>query len=209
MGDEDFEQTLFVCRECYCYKLPPRPAATAYKCSDWGLDKPMWTGRCRVLSKGQQCTILLEDNNTGDVFGTCPVGEDRSKSVEAVSDSSRYFVIRIVNGTQHAFIGIGFAQRSESFDFNVAIQDHQKVASAEKTLSSGNSIIQESNKDYSLQSGQSISINTSFLKKKKEGQDGAGAAGGGASSGSSSSSTTTGGGGGGGGFGLLPPPGKK
>ena len=39
-------------------------------------------------------------------------------------DSSRYFVLQIASGAQHAFIGMGFAERGDSFDLQAAVQDH-------------------------------------------------------------------------------------
>ena len=48
-------------------------------------------------------------------------------AIEAVLDSSRYFVVRIQNDAgQSANVGIGFADRGDSFDLNVALQDYFK-----------------------------------------------------------------------------------
>lgn len=52
--------------------------------------------------------------------------------MESVLDSSRYFVLKIEDGTgKHAFIGLGFAERNEAFDFNVALSDHDKYVKRE------------------------------------------------------------------------------
>ena len=57
--------------------------------------------------------------------------------MESVTDSSRYFVIRICDDNgRTAFIGIGFADRGDSFDFNVTLQDHFKRVKTEQSIDS-------------------------------------------------------------------------
>lgn len=41
-------------------------------------------------------------------------------SVEAVLDSSRYFVVRVEDSGKKAYIGMGFAERTDSFDFSAS-----------------------------------------------------------------------------------------
>lgn len=80
----------------------------------------------------------------GELFAVCPY-EVHSNSVEAVLDSSRYFVLKIESDGKvffarergsvakgdyvigrHAFIGMGFQERTDAFDFNVTLQDFVK-----------------------------------------------------------------------------------
>ena len=69
----------------------------------------------------------MEDKNSGQLFAEAPITEFPTKSIEPVSDSSRYFVLKIENQGRSAFIGVGFADRSDSFDFNVALQVRNTV----------------------------------------------------------------------------------
>ena len=122
------QQTLLVVREVSVYKIPPRSSSGGHKCAEWLQSDRIWTGRLRVVALRDLCEIRLEDSNTGELFAACHVHPGmREASVETVSDSSRYFVLRIDDGRgKHAFIGLGFAERSEAFDFNVALSDHEK-----------------------------------------------------------------------------------
>ena len=45
-------------------------------------------------------------------------------SVEAVLDSSRYFVVRVEDEGKKAYIGMGFAERTDSFDFSERIRSY-------------------------------------------------------------------------------------
>lgn len=61
---------------------------------------------------------------SGDLFAMCPVPiGQRDIAVEPASDSSRNFVLRVVDpaSKRHAFLGLGFQERHEAFDFNVAL----------------------------------------------------------------------------------------
>jgi adaptin ear-binding coat-associated protein 1/2 len=88
----------------------------------------LWSGCCKVVASGEDCFVRLEDPVTGKPFAVCTVNTKPGapKAVEKVIDSSRFFFLRIENKGKHAFIGIGFQERTEAFDFNVALQDHQK-----------------------------------------------------------------------------------
>ena len=76
------------------------------------------------MSRETKCFTHLESSCSGELFAMCPVPlGQREAAVEPASDSSRYFVLRLVDGQtkRHAFIGMGFADRSDAFDFNVAL----------------------------------------------------------------------------------------
>jgi hypothetical protein len=89
--------------------------------------------------------------------------------VENVEDSTRYFVIRVQNENgQQAFLGMGFNDRSDSFDFNVALQDHFKHLKQTKQIEEEQKLtIQNSSSeqpsaakhDFSFKEGQTIKIN--------------------------------------------------
>jgi hypothetical protein len=104
---------------------------------------------------------LIQDGTTGELFAKAPV--TTATAVEPVIDSSRYFVIRIVDTqtNQSAFVGLGFSERGLAFDMNVAIQDHFN------RLNSGTVKKEEDNfhVDYTLKEGQTFKIS---LKAKQD-----------------------------------------
>eukprot|EP00493_Phyllostaurus_siculus_P027937 UN28285 len=125
--DADYERVLCVKPECYIYKIPPRSTSRGYRAADWKLDQPDWTGRMKIVTLGGKCYIKYEDKTSGELFAQAPVDEYPGVQVEAVMDSSRYFVVKIVDPSgKHAFIGMGFNDRGDSFDFNVTLQDFFK-----------------------------------------------------------------------------------
>ncbi len=76
--------------------------------------------------------------------------------MEQVIDSSRYFVLKVVdqNTGKHAFLGIGFPERSSAFDFQIALQDFTRSNhEVKKSKADGPKL------DFSLKQGQTISIN--------------------------------------------------
>ncbi|KAJ3356244.1 hypothetical protein GGF32_001565 [Allomyces javanicus] len=210
-ADPPLESTLQVFRDVQIFRLPPRPSARGYRAQDWD-PNTVWRGRLRVLSLTfptpsaarayalntgptgpTVCVLRIEDTTTGDLFGEAILrGRARGDeaAVEPVIDSSRYFVVRLSDRAsgRHAFVGMGFAERSDAFDLNVALMDfekavkydlaleeaggdHAKAAAAVAAASGvGGGIAAGgaggSLPDLALKDGQQIAINLGNLAKK-------------------------------------------
>jgi len=163
----DYERILCVKNEVFMYKIPPRNSARGYRAADWKLDQPDWTVRMRIVEINGRCILNFEDKMSGQLFAKAPIDEYPGPTVEAVSDSSRYFVIKIQeDGGRHAFIGMGFSDRGDSFDFNVSLQDHFKREKLEDEISKEEKKPQK-HVDLSFKEGQTIKINFG----NKSGQD--------------------------------------
>lgn len=188
----EYESVVLVKQEVFVYKIPPRQSNRGYRAADWNLAEPTWTGRLRMVSKGKTLAVKLEDKNTGALFANCPIEAYPGLAIESVSDSSRYFVLRIqddnaVSG-RTAFIGLGFGDRSDSFDMNVALQDHFKWVKNEEQIAKEKEEPQQQ-LDLGFKEGETIKINMKITKK--DGSEGGSRTGGAKKVG---------------GLGLLPPP---
>ncbi|GFR97164.1 adaptin ear-binding coat-associated protein 1 [Elysia marginata] len=187
MEDTAYERVLCCKNEVLVYRIPPRPSNRGYRADEWKLDSPDWTGRLRVITKDKDLFIKLEDRNSGELFAQCPVESHPGIAVEPVMDSSRYFVLRIKDDSgRSAFIGIGFHDRSDSFDLNVSLQDHFKWIKKEAEEEKNAAKFDAGPKlDLGFKEGQTITLNLGASSKPRNKPA--------AKSG-------------GGGIGLLPPP---
>ncbi|GJJ12348.1 hypothetical protein Clacol_006589 [Clathrus columnatus] len=175
--DDEIESILYIAREIsgkneLVFKVPPLRSNEGYRATEWGdLSQPLWKGRLRIVETSQGVAIRLEDVQTGEVFALARY-DPLKPPVDAVLDSSRYFVLRVEDSEsgKKAYIGIGFAERSESFDFNVALQDYTKRFKASLNPPSPTNesphIPTGPKKDYSLKEGQTFSINLNLGSKK-------------------------------------------
>ncbi|XP_066493884.1 adaptin ear-binding coat-associated protein 2 [Tiliqua scincoides] len=169
MADGEYESVLCVKPEVHVYRVPPRASNRGYRAAEWQLDQPAWSGRMRITAKGNVAYIRLEDKNSGELFAQAPVEQFPSIAVEGVTDSSRYFVIRIEDGNvRRAFIGVGFVDRGDAFDFNVALQDHFKWVKQQSELAKqAQNPNQGSKLDLGFKEGQTIKLNIANMKKKE------------------------------------------
>lgn len=178
MDDDDLEYTLLNKREVLVYQIPPASSSTGHKADDW--KKCIWRGRLRIAGKGKDLSIKLLEGG-GNLFAQCAIpGGDYNSYVERVVDSSRYFVLKITNGDRHAFIGLGFEDRNDAFDFNCTLADFKSTwidreKEAEMPMPSSMPA-----KDLSLKEGQTIKINLPGGKSRRSREAEAGGYGGGA-----------------------------
>lgn len=161
----EYESVLLVKPEVFIYKIPPRASNRGYRAADWNLSTPTWTGRMRLVAKGNTVNLKLEDKTDGALFANCPVDTYPGVAIEAVSDSSRYFVIRVQDDNgRSAFLGMGFGDRSDSFDLNVALQDHFKWVKNQEQIEKEKSEPRRE-LDLGFKEGETIKINMKITKK--------------------------------------------
>ncbi|OQR90389.1 hypothetical protein ACHHYP_05560 [Achlya hypogyna] len=169
MAEEKIERVLTVIKQCFAFRIPPQSSAAGHRADSWPTD-PVWTGRLVISVVNDVPQVQLRDSKTGELFAACPILKDGTPSVQKVVDSSRYFVLRIVdaNSGRHAFIGIAFEDRNDAFDFSVAIDDHQNEVKREENAVAEAMSKPSVSKDYSLKEGQTIKIKLNKKTKDTE-----------------------------------------
>ena len=162
MADDDeehTEQTLSTLPTAHVYSLPPRPSAGGWQCQNWPKTSQIFTARVVITALGEKCTIKLMDPEKGTLFAMCPLDNDNPQlSVEPVIDSSRYFVLRVSDGKQHAYLGMGFLERPDAFEFNVTLQDHVKRLRNEKEAAKIAAAPAAPPQDFTLKGSVTVSL---------------------------------------------------
>ncbi|CAM9806718.1 unnamed protein product, partial [Ectocarpus fasciculatus] len=130
------ELSLLSIKECFIFKVPPLKSASGHRAEDWGIDKPLMTGHLKVgMSSTAHRNADPENSSFTDdnlvTFAECPIivkpQEDITPFVDAVIDSSRYYVLRIKDpnhATRSAIIGIGFRERDIALDFKHVLNEY-------------------------------------------------------------------------------------
>ncbi|CAI7848069.1 unnamed protein product, partial [Closterium sp. NIES-53] len=169
--------------------IPPRKTAASYRADEWDINRWAWEGAISVVSRGDHCSIRLLDAATGDLFAHAPVRPNHPLPLEAVIDSSRFFVLRIEDSSppppsasaasaasassskggkpaaaaapvvRHAFIGLGFRERTAAYDFQAAVYDHvQYVQKQQEARRMGRTYDSRPAADYRLKDGQTLHL---------------------------------------------------
>jgi len=170
------QRILFIAPSVHVYNIPPLTSTKGYVAASWTADnnkRQIFTARLRILETAiptanndetVKTDILLEDPSNGQLFAAAPYVVPGV--VEQVLDSSRFFAVRVQGeGGRKAVLGIGFEERSEAFDFSVALQEVRKTLGIEDNGNSGGkkpekgkeNKVQEK-KDFSLKEGETITV---------------------------------------------------
>ncbi len=180
LPNDAIQRVLFVASAVHVYSIPPLTSNKGYTASLWTAEnnkRQIFTARLRILETAiptanggetVKTDVLLEDPTSGQLFAAAPYAN--ASAVEQVLDSSRFFAVRVVgDGGMKAVLGIGFEERSEAFDFGVALQEVRKLQGLDKDEAApggrkpagkgtGKDKVPEK-VDFSLKEGQTITVN--------------------------------------------------
>ncbi|KAI1265558.1 hypothetical protein F5Y18DRAFT_384799 [Xylariaceae sp. FL1019] len=175
LSPDAIQRVLFIINTVHVYNIPPMTPGKGYLAASWTADgnkRQIFTARLRVLETAipQQsdedkvaAAVVLEDSKNGQLFAAAPY--TATAVVEPVSDSSRFFALRVQDEAgRKATLGIGFEERSDAFDFSVALQEAQKTLGWAQGGQPGKKSTTETkdsteNRDLSLKEGETITVN--------------------------------------------------
>lgn len=150
LDDDDYKVSVLRTKllgiaECFLYRLP-QGSKSPFRADGWPLTKPLQCVSLRVERRGD-VLLLIFTYTHGDagasprgeqkLFALCPIDivnqTDSGKKkvdhfVEAVLDSTRYFVVRVKDekANREALIGLGFRDREEAGDFRAALAKYEQ-----------------------------------------------------------------------------------
>jgi len=169
------QRVLYICNKVHVYQIPPLTSTKGFTAGGWTSPtqptaREIFQARVRImetsLAKSIKADIVLEDPKTGDLFAAAPY--TAPAAVQPALDSSRFFAIRVVGeGGMKATLGIGFEERSDAFDFSIALGDQRKVLgfdgeqaaqSSARGPSKAKPVVEEPKRDFSLKEGQTIHV---------------------------------------------------
>lgn len=175
LPQDAIQRILFIAAKVHVYNIPPLATTKGYTAATWTEDpkRHIFTCRLRVIEtalpqEGKEdkvkTDIVLEDASSAQLFAAAPY--TATAIVEPTLDSSRFFALRVQDPSgKKATLGIGFEERSESFDFGVALQDAQKALGLDGGAAAAASAAQakkkeaEEKRDFSLKEGETITVN--------------------------------------------------
>lgn len=111
----------------FVYQVPPA-TTSGHRAETWNVETPLAEVCVTLVRDGDDhASVRLLDPKTNELWAECPISIPLHTCVERVIDSSRYFVIRVVDSqtSKHAFIGLGYGEREVAGDFYGALIDYQ------------------------------------------------------------------------------------
>ncbi|EHA52133.1 hypothetical protein MCOR27_000371 [Pyricularia oryzae] len=176
LPSEAIQRVLFIAPAVHVYNIPPLASNKGYMAATWTEDpkRHIFTARLRAIETAVpqaggedkvKTDIVLEDSSTGQLFAAAPYTS--AAVVEPTLDSSRFFAVRVQDPAgRKAILGVGFEERSESFDFGVALQEARKALGLDQDAAGGPhgkpvpaETRPEIKRDWSLKEGETITVN--------------------------------------------------
>ena len=146
-------ESLILCIEqCMLFRIALPNGEYKRNAGEWQQSDFLSSGKLLIFRDSTGFFIRIIDENENEL---CRVINLKT-NVEPVNDSSRYYILHIIEnkGSRNAIIGLGFTDRQSAFDFTASLQEiERRNDNREKTKET-----HENNGDYVLRGNETISL---------------------------------------------------